>query len=262
MTGGDIQLLTLAQLSEGQDWRLSLIHDMPDHLMLWISRGQGRVLLHGQRRGIAMQDFLFVPCGALFSLELGRQGQGRAVLIPPGRASGPVPLPRHLRIRDLQAQVALGALLQDIQREAQEPLPLQDEALQAHVALLDIWLRRQLLQEEHALPRPNAATRLSIRFCTLLAQHYASGMTMAAYAAQLQVTPTHLTRALKTATGRSAAQLLTERVVHAARSLLADTSEPAQEIARRLGFGSAAYFTRFMQQHTGAPPSKLRLAPG
>jgi AraC family transcriptional activator of pobA len=88
--------------------------------------------------------------------------------------------------------------------------------------------------------------------------HYRSGAPMAHYAEALGVTPTHLTRTLKAATGHSAADLLTERTLHAARSLLAETRQPAQDIARHLGFGSAAYFTRFIQQHTGVTPGKLR----
>jgi len=81
---------------------------------------------------------------------------------------------------------------------------------------------------------------------------------MAAYADELGVTSTHLTRAVKSATGKTAADLLTERVLHAGRSLLGETAQPAKDIARHLGFGSAAYFTRFIQHHTGLPPSKLR----
>jgi AraC family transcriptional activator of pobA len=50
-------------------------------------------------------------------------------------------------------------------------------------------------------------------------------------------------------------------VLHAARSLLLETDVTAQSIARFLGFGSAAYFTRFMQQHTGRSPSRLRSGP-
>ena len=81
---------------------------------------------------------------------------------------------------------------------------------------------------------------------------------MADHAAELGVTPTHLTRAVKAATGKSAADLLSERSCHAARRLLGETDQTAAEIAAYLGFGSAAYFTRFMQQHSGLPPSKLR----
>ena len=81
---------------------------------------------------------------------------------------------------------------------------------------------------------------------------------MADYAETLDVTPTHLTRAVKSATGKTAADLVTERVLHEARVLLSETQQPARQIAAYLGFGSAAYFTRFIQQHTGLTPSKLR----
>ncbi|MEO1365467.1 MAG: helix-turn-helix transcriptional regulator, partial [Pseudomonadota bacterium] len=77
-------------------------------------------------------------------------------------------------------------------------------------------------------------------------------------AAALGVTPTHLSRACKASTGRTAAELLTERTLYAARISLMETTVPIQDIARHLGFGSAAYFTRFMQQHTGQTPSALR----
>jgi AraC-type DNA-binding domain-containing proteins len=107
-------------------------------------------------------------------------------------------------------------------------------------------------------PRRNAAARLSKLYCDQLPQRFRSGASMAEYAATLGVTATHLTRAVKAATGKTAADLLTERVLAEARHLLIETRHPAQDIARHLGFGSAAYFTRFMQQHTGQPPSKLR----
>lgn len=56
----------------------------------------------------------------------------------------------------------------------------------------------------------------------------------------------------------TAADLLTGRLLHEARRLLSDTNVPAQDIARHLGFGSAAYFSRFIQKHTGKPPSAHR----
>ena len=72
------------------------------------------------------------------------------------------------------------------------------------------------------------------------------------------MTTTHRTRATKAATGKTAAELITETALHAARSLLQGTDVPAQNIAAHLGFGSAAYFTRFIRHHTGQLPSKLR----
>lgn len=252
------QVLTLAQIAQGQDWQLQLAHDRPYHMLFWITRGQGVALIDGMRRGVGAHNALLVPAGSLFSLTTGRQSIGQVVLIPDGSPQRLPEIPRHLRIRDVHVQAELSGLIEAAQREELQKRPLCHDALEAHIALMAVWLRRQIILDEHVPDKRNAAGRLSKRYCAELSQNYRSGKVMADYAATLGVTPTHLSRAVKAATGKTAADLLTERVLHAARSLLLETDEPAQAIARYLGFGSAAYFTRFMQQHTGKPPSKLR----
>lgn len=258
MQQSQIQLLTLAQLSAGQDWRLTLAHDRDHHLLIWITRGQGRLLLDGQRRGLGPHNALWIPARSLFAMELGYQCVGHAVLIPEDSTLHLPDVPRHLRIREVQAQSELSALIEQAQREMQQDRPLQQDAVEAQAALMSVWLRRQLIQDEHVLPRPKAGVRLSARFCALVARRHPKGRSMADHAAELGVTPTHLTRAVKAATGKSAAELLSEHSCHAARRLLGETDQTAAQIAASLGFGSAAYFTRFMQQHSGLPPSKLR----
>lgn len=253
-----IQLLTLAQLSAGQEWRLSLAHDRDHHLLIWITRGQGRLLLDGQRRGLGTYNALWIPARSLFAMELGFQCVGHAVVIPENTGLCLPDSPRQLRIREVQAQSELSALIELAQREVHQGRPLQQDALKAQAALMSVWLRRQIMLDDHITQRPNAAARLSARFCALLAQRHPKGGSMADHAAELGVTPTHLTRAVKSATGKSAADLLHERSCHAARRLLGETDQTAAAIAAYLGFGSAAYFTRFMQQHSGLPPSKLR----
>lgn len=259
-TQSDIQILTIGQLSRGQEWRLSLAHDRPVHALLWITRGQGRVLLDGTRRGIGAHNALFVPAHHLFALDLGRQSIGHAILIPDGSPLRLPQIPRHLRIRDVAIQSELTHLTETMLREDLSARPLRGDALEAHAALMSVWLRRQMNEEEHIPARLNAAARLSQRYCALLPGRFRSGDAMAAFAQTLDVSPTHLTRAVKAATGKTAADLLTERILHEARRLLLETTQPAQNIARYLGFGSAAYFTRFIQHHTGMPPTKQRSA--
>lgn len=252
---------TLAQFSGPEGWRMALAHDRAHHTLFWLTRGQGRLLLDGQRRGFGAHNAIFVPAGSLFALDAGPQTLGQVVQIPVGTALRLPDMPRQLRVRDGPAQAELTALLEAATREQTRARPLASEALEAHVALVAVWLRRQMMEEEHIPPKRSAGDRLAQQFAALIPAQYASGAPMAAYAAQLGVTPTHLTRAVKSATGRTAAELLTERVVHAARRLLAETPHPARNIARHLGFRSAAYFTRFMRQHTGAAPSQLRAVP-
>ncbi|MBD3663107.1 helix-turn-helix transcriptional regulator [Sulfitobacter sp. TSTF-M16] len=254
----DIKVQTLSQLSGGHSWQISLLHGRPGHTLIWTTRGQGKVHLDGQRRGLGPHNAIWIPAGHLFALEPGYQCTGLAVSIPEGMDLRLPQMARQLRIREASVQTELTSIIEAAQREEQAGRPLQQDALEAHAALISVWLRRQIILEEHLPPKQNAGARLSAAFCDLVAERYASGATMAEFADLLGVTPTHLSRAVKATTGKTAADVLSERILHAARTLLRETDETAQDIARHLGFGSAAYFTRYMQQHTGSPPSKLR----
>ncbi len=255
-----IRITTLAGLSMGQDWRLALAHDRDVHLLIWISRGQGRLLLNGTRRGYGTHNAIYVPAGHLFAFEPGRQVIGMVAQVPVGSEARLPETPRQLRLRDSGPITEISSLLETAQREANSGRALVQDALDGYLALISVWLRRQIALTEN-LPTPQtAAGRLSQRVCARIVAHYATTMTISDHAAALGVTPTHLARACKAATGHTGADLLTQRVLHAARCALIETQAPMQEIARHLGFGSAAYFTRFMQTHTGQTPTSLRNA--
>jgi AraC family transcriptional regulator, transcriptional activator of pobA len=81
---------------------------------------------------------------------------------------------------------------------------------------------------------------------------------VADYARALGVTPTHLSRCCRETCGRPALALLNDRVLFEARQLLRDTRVPVQDIARSLGFSSAAYFSRAFLAKAGSTPSAFR----
>lgn len=66
MSSDSIQILTLAQLAHGQDWRLTLCHDREAHMLIWVTRGQGLLQLDGQRRGLGTHNAVYIPAGSLF----------------------------------------------------------------------------------------------------------------------------------------------------------------------------------------------------
>lgn len=260
MDDTSLRIVSLPQLTGGQDWRLNLAHDRAKSLLIWITRGQGRLLLDGQRRGVGTHNAIVVPSRQLFALDLGRQGVAQVMVVPPTSALSFPKTPAQLRIREQDAMSELTVLMEAATREQQKARPLVRTAMDAHGALLSVWVQRQMAMEDHVPARPNAAVRLTRAYAQRITDHFQNNMTMADHAEALQVTPTHLTRACKAATGKTAAELLTERILYEARHLLTSTKVPAQDIARFLGFGSAAYFTRFMIQHTNSTPSKLRKA--
>jgi len=253
--------MSLAQLTQAGRWQLSLVHDRGQHLLIWITRGQGVALLDGTRRGIGTHNALFIPARHLMAIDAGQHGFGMALVIP-GDTSLTLPTsPQHLRIRDVASQSELTMLLEVLGREQNAQRPLHQSATLAYCELVVIWLRRNMaeqMDQAAAIPE-TAAQRLSRRWCARLVTDFASPGGMAEHAAALAVTPTHLTRVSRAETGRTAARLLNERQLHAAHQLLIETKAPILDIARHLGFGSAAYFTRFIRQHTGMPPSQLRI---
>mgnify|MGYP000047051284 CR=1 FL=1 len=59
--------------------------------------------------------------------------------------------------------------------------------------------------------------------------------------------------------GLTAADLITQRVLYAARDMLESGDLPIRLIADMLGFSSAAYFTRFIQNQTKSTAHRLGL---
>ncbi|MGH1465317.1 MAG: helix-turn-helix domain-containing protein [Cognatishimia sp.] len=242
---------------QAESWTLELVHRQPTNLLLWATRGQGVVNLHGVRRGFSTHNALFVPANQLWAIEIGRQTLGQAVFIP-SAASGAFPEQCHLlRVQDGLVQSELTGLIEDMRRELTQNRPYVEEATAAHAHLLAIWLRRQI---QNTLPhkKEKAGVRLVRRYCDLLAQNFETGQSMGDYANALEVTPTHLTRVCRQTAGMTAAELAVQCTLYAARSKLINETSSFKKISESLGFGSAPYFTRFILQHCGATPSELR----
>lgn len=254
------RIQTLAQWTEGGAWRGELPHSCPDHALIWITRGQGLAMVEGIRRGVGVHNALVIPANTLFSLDLGKQGFGLVCLVP---AYSPVLMPdepQHLRIRDVQAQSELTSLLDAMQREQNSARPFTIDALNAQATLLTVWLRRAMLAHGEEPEKITAAQRLVTAYAALIERDHTTGKTMADYAQSLGVTPTHLTRTCRECTGMTAAELLTQRSLHAVRDLLENSDHPFNRVAAMTGFNSAAYFSRFVLHHTGKTPSDLRKA--
>lgn len=79
-----------------------------------------------------------------------------------------------------------------------------------------------------------------------------------AFAEALAVHVNYLRRTLKAVTGKTTTQLLAERVVQEARTLLRPTDWPISTISCCLGFEEPTHFAQFFRRHTGRTPSQMR----
>lgn len=260
-TAPDFRLVPLSRLAAGGRWRVEAMRAYSEPMLLWFTRGQGRITVGGLTRGYGPNNAVFIPAGVMHGFEVGQHVFGTAVFFGHG-FDLPLPdKPQHLRLRDNASQVEVNLLLDAIGRELAGDKPARDRSAALHLGLLSVWLERQIIAhppEESAHPR--SARDLASRYTHLIEQDFRSGKGVAEYAAALGVTATHLTRVCRLTTGRSAKAILSDRVLFEARLLLVDTKEPVQTVAQSLGFTSAAYFTRAFQHHTGSTPSDFRRA--
>jgi AraC-like DNA-binding protein len=81
---------------------------------------------------------------------------------------------------------------------------------------------------------------------------------VADYARQLNITPNHLNKIVKGATGKSTSAWIEEAVMQRAKALLATTDLPLSEIAARTGIMDQSYFARKFKKHEGVSPSEFR----
>jgi AraC family transcriptional regulator, transcriptional activator of pobA len=116
-------------------------------------------------------------------------------------------------------------------------------------------LYEKILQENKGLI---SADRIAQDFVRLVNKYYLTKRSLPEYAELLNITPKHLTKSVKQATGETPMNHIFKMLVLETKVLLHDTTMSIAEIAYQLSFEDAAYFNRFFKQHTGLTPSAFR----
>jgi AraC family transcriptional activator of pobA len=133
-----------------------------------------------------------------------------------------------------------------------------------HAAALRSYLRIWLIEAGRIAEALQPArwndrgTALTSRFLCMVGENYKTLSSVSAYAARLQVTASHLNETVRRAMGKTAGQVIRERMLLEAKRLLLHSDLSVSEIAYHLSFEDPSYFARFFRKHTGRPPAAFR----
>ncbi|MBO0951912.1 helix-turn-helix domain-containing protein [Fibrella forsythiae] len=105
----------------------------------------------------------------------------------------------------------------------------------------------------------NAALRITQLYKKALTQQIHEKQSVAEYAELLHISPNHLNKCVKKATGKSARNLLDDILLLEVKVLLARTDLSISEIAYRFGIEVPGNFARFFRAKTGKTPTEYRL---
>jgi len=127
--------------------------------------------------------------------------------------------------------------------------------------LLHALLIRVVVEIPDAEPNIDHLPRPYLSFRQLLEERLTSHPSVVSLAAELGYSTRTLDRACQAAAGRTAKQLLDERISLEVRRLLTHTTRPISQIGAELGFDDPSNFSKFVRRQLGSSPRDVRQRP-
>ena len=248
------------------------LHRHDFHEVFWLT-GRGRFFCDFREYAIESPTLIFVSPGQVHSWAPGPALEGPMACFTQAFYDGaeppPSPLlrlpfwfsttaPPVLAVPPKDA-VKLDSLWSDLASEAAASEEGRDEMLRAQFHLLLMTAariyRRTLLETPIETGRTQAIVH---QFRMALEAHFSQVRSVAAYARMLKITSGHLSESVLQHTGRTAGELIRDRLLLEAQRLLVHSSLNVAEIALSLQFDDPSYFSRFFRRSMGISPGEFR----
>jgi len=241
------------------------------HQIIWINRGWVEAALDERRETVLSPAAIFIPPNVVHGFRFAIDTDGFVLTLSAGFAmEGDARLAGEAFTRAFET-AGVARLVPD------DPSVQRIDALVRELAAtfnapgdadwpLMAWLARALLWR---LARARAATfgesagghrdrSLHLRFLLLVEQHFLEHWPLARYADRLGLTTQRLNRMARAENGRSALEIVHDRLIREACRRLYYIAAPAEKLALELGFDDPAYFSRFFKRRTGLTPGRWR----
>ena len=253
---------TIPERSQLHNWELRPHRHARLHQLLLMRAGGGSAHVEGRQIALEPPLLLNVPRGCVHGFRFQAGTEGWVITLSADLLDQSLQEREGLRAVLSQPRlVALPAEVESLARRILVEFHNRDFAraqiLRSQAGSL-LGLAARAIHADQAPPDPLRDTPLIRRFEALVDREFRSRLTVADYAARLAVSPTHLNRVVRQATGRSASAMIAERVLREARRLLIYTNLTAAQIGYELGYADPAHFSRVFTRGVGVPPRAFR----
>jgi AraC-like DNA-binding protein len=149
-------------------------------------------------------------------------------------------------------------LIQKIESEFKKQNPHRDRIIASYIMILLLKSLALLTQTKEYKQNDASSQELLQRFNVLLEQRFTDLHKVNEYAELLNVTPNHLSETLKKISGKTAGDLIHQRLILEAKRMLLHSNISAKEVSYALNFNDPSYFSRFFKTNTGMSPEAFR----
>ncbi|MFT4149922.1 MAG: helix-turn-helix domain-containing protein [Paracoccaceae bacterium] len=252
------------------DWRIRP-HAHPDHMqVLLVREGGGTIRIEDRALAIPAPGILVVPAGIVHQIDFDPGTDGFVVTAALGcvkaAAGGDVRLSDVAHRPAVYPMEGTGIDIPGVadtfvwlHREFIWSAPGRRTAIMAqYMRVLVAVLRLSVAHDDRVSAAPDRDYDLLLRYRAALEAHFRAERALTFYAGQLAVTPARLNAACKARAGKTASDLLYERIVIEAKRYLVYTESSVAQVAHLTGFDDPAYFNRFFTQRVGLSPGAFR----
>lgn len=236
---------------------------------LYIRSGAGDVVLQDTVIALAPPCIVVIPPAHAHGFRFSRDIDGVVITVATQVLREPLRLvlqealthftqPMMIGIEDSSNDAAyLDQTFARIIAENQLEIPQRDVLLEVYLSAVTLIVVRYAKPDYQVQPQ-NQAERRVIQYKEMIAKHVREHLSTEDYAQRLGVSPTHLNRLVRSITGRTAHDLIIDRLMDEACRELVFTGYSIQQISDNLGFSDAAYFSRVFRQRMNMTPKTFR----
>lgn len=239
------------------------------HLVIF-TKGKGEHTIDFERFEVAAGQMYFMKPGQVHSWGFSGGVDGFVINFPEDLFTGFLADSRYLDSFSFLRGVAADSVIQlegevlkevvgnikRIVKEVNNTEPQSTDMIRAYLLSLFVAVNRAV--GAHANGSPLQQQALLNDYLRFVEMHFAEKRLPKEYAAMLHITPNYLNAICKQLTGKSAGEIIRDRILLEAKRLLVNAKYSMTDIAMQLSFTDSPHFSRFFKKYTNQTPEEFR----
>jgi AraC family transcriptional regulator, transcriptional activator of pobA len=273
-SGGYVHVETISSRASQLDWDIRVHRHENLAQCVVVSAGGGVLEVEGEEIAFTAPWFVWIPTATVHGFRFDTGTEGHVLTVsddvvasslaraPEGEALAALVLrPAFGEARsEEEIGISMPAVMQAIARETELPRTGVAAALQAHLVLLLIAVRRMRTLSDLTTNLGDRRAAAFRRFRAHVERGFRRQESIDEIARTLGMSRAQLYAVTMQAVGKSPLRILHERMILECKRELTYSAQTIGQIAYELGFTDEAYFSRFFTRHAGMSPSAFRKA--
>lgn len=238
------------------------------HQLVWLSAGYTEITVDTITYTLSHGTLYLIPSGLVHGSTFSRQLDGFVVHFSPdyllsgldqteaallqGLLGG-----AFLAVQFTQALDRIQGLFANIETEFTQVSAEKNELIRhyLHIILLEMQREAGLVQ---AARYDQASSIFPARFTALVEQHFIAKKQVSDYAELMHITPDYLNKLVKRTMGRTAGQIIRDRIILEAKRRFLFSEDTITEVAHALNYDDVSYFWRLFKKYVNLSPSEFK----